>query len=413
MPGGGFVTTYNDITERKAAEAELTRHRDHLEELVALRTDELVQANQRLEEARIRLHDAIESSPGAFSLFDAQDRLAVFNARYARLYPGLETLVVSGTSFESIIGKAVESGILLDAEDQPETWLSERMRQHRNPGGPLIRRRSDGRWLQIDERKTEEGGIVAWYTDITERKRSEDKLRELNQLKDRYLGMAAHDLRNPLSTIRGMSYTLKRDDLPDDVKTSFLSDIYNESSEMLILVNDLLDVSVIESGKMELRLADVNMASLLEERLKQLAIGAEKRQIEIKTDIQEVPDCLLDASKLRQVLDNLLTNALKFSPSATTVNVSCRCTQKVLEVTVTDQGEGIGPEKIDSLFKPFNRAGAVPKHGEKAHGLGLFIVKSIIDAHHGEISVQSQPGSGTSVVVRIPTSLEKQDNAVS
>ena len=196
MPEGGFVTTYNDISERKHTEAELARHRENLEELVALRTDELVRSNQRLEDARVRLHDAIESSPGAFSLFDSHDRLAVFNSRYARLYPGLEPLVVPGSTFESIIRAAVEHGIPLDANDEPEAWLADRLYRHREPGDSLIRRRNDGRWLQIDERKTEEGGIVAWYTDITDRKRAEEKLRELNQLKDRYLGMAAHDLRN-------------------------------------------------------------------------------------------------------------------------------------------------------------------------------------------------------------------------
>ncbi len=412
MPGGGFVTTYNDITERKRAEAELTRHRDHLEELVGLRTDDLMQANQRLEEARVRLHDAIESSPGAFSLFDAQDRLAVFNRRYTRLYPGLEALVVPGASFESIIKAAVERGIPLDANGQSEAWLSERVRQHREPSDSLIRRRNDGRWLQIDERKTEEGGIVAWYTDITERKRSEDKLRELNQLKNRYLGMAAHDLRNPLSSIRGMSHMLVEDELPEDVTLSFLDSIYNESNEMLILVNDLLDVSVIESDKLELRLTEKNMAKLLAERVKLIAISAEKMQIEITTDIQEVPDCLLDASRLRQVLDNLLTNALKFSASGTTLHVACRSTQCGLEVSVTDQGQGIERKRIDNLFKPFKQSASQPKHGEKSHGLGLFIVKSIVDAHRGEINVLSEVGKGTKIVVRIPTSLHRDEDAV-
>ena len=231
---------------------------------------------------------------------------------------------------------------------------------------------------------------------------AEERLTELNQLKDKYLGIAAHDLRNPLSSIRGMSKMLVEDALDEETERAFLKSIYNVSDQMLTLVSDLLDVSVIESRKFSLRLAKQNLSKLAAERASLVALSAETKGIKLRTDLEDVADSLFDADRMRQVVDNLLTNAIKFSASGTTVHLGCRQTEHALEITVSDQGPGIPSEDIDKLFGTFQTLGHQPTGGEKSTGLGLAIVKKIIDAHGGEITVDSEVGQGTTFAVHIP-----------
>ena len=231
---------------------------------------------------------------------------------------------------------------------------------------------------------------------------AEERLKELNKLKDTYLGIAAHDLRNPLSSIRGMSQMLVEMELDDGTKRSFLESIYRVSNQMLTLVNDLLDVSVIESGKFDLRLTEENLSKLAKERAELVAGSAEKKQIKLTTDLQEVSNSLFDPDRMRQVIDNLLTNAIKFSPAGTTVDLACRQTKQSLEISVADQGPGIPSEDIDKLFGTFQKLSVQPTAGEKSTGLGLSIVKQIVNAHGGEITVDSKVGKGSVFTVRIP-----------
>ncbi len=241
---------------------------------------------------------------------------------------------------------------------------------------------------------------------------AEERLKELNQLKDKYLGIAAHDLRNPLSSIRGMSQMLVEMELDDNTKRSFLESINRVSNQMLTLVNDLLDVSVIESGKFDLRLTEENLSKLVAERAELVASSAEKKEIKLTTDLQEVPNSLFDIDRMRQVVDNLLTNAIKFSLSGTTVQLTCRQTEHTVEITVADQGPGIPSEEIGKLFGTFQKLSVQPTGGEKSTGLGLSIVKKIVDAHGGEITVDSEVGKGTVFTVRLPVEpLSQPDNA--
>ena len=231
---------------------------------------------------------------------------------------------------------------------------------------------------------------------------AEERLKELNQLKDNYLGIAAHDLRNPLSSIRGMSKMLVDDELDAETERAFLESIYNVSDQMVTLVNDRLDVSVIESGKLALRLVEQNLRKLAEERASLVARSAEKKGITLRTDLEDVSDSFFDADRMRQVVDNLLTNAIKFSVSGTTVHLACRQTERAVEIAVSDQGPGIPSEDIDKLFGTFQTLGNQPTGGEKSTGLGLAIVKKIIDTHGGEITVDSEVGRGTTFAVHIP-----------
>jgi hypothetical protein len=199
-----------------------------------------------------------------------------------------------------------------------------------------------------------------------------------------------------------MSQMLVEMELDDGTKRSFLESIYRVSNQMLTLVNDLLDVSVIESGKFDLRLTEENLSKLAKERTELVAGSAEKKQIKLTTDLQEVSNSLFDPDRMRQVIDNLLTNAIKFSPAGTTVDVACRQTKQTLEISVADQGPGIPSEDIDKLFGTFQKLSVQPTAGEKSTGLGLSIVKQIVNAHGGKITVDSKVGKGSVFTVRIP-----------
>ena len=231
---------------------------------------------------------------------------------------------------------------------------------------------------------------------------AEQRLKELNELKDKHLGIAAHDLRNPLSSIRGMSQMLVEMELDENTQTSFLQSINRVSNQMLTLVDNLLDVAVIESGKFDLKLSEGNISRLTAERIELMAVNAERKEIRLIADLQEVTNSLFDADRMRQVVDNLLSNAIKFSPSGSVVNVACGQADHILDITVTDQGLGIPSKDIDRLFGTFEKLGAQPTGGEKSTGLGLSIVKSIVDAHGGEIEVDSEVGKGTTFIIHLP-----------
>jgi len=231
---------------------------------------------------------------------------------------------------------------------------------------------------------------------------AEQRLKELNELKDKYLGIAAHDLRNPLSSIRGMSEMLINMDLDKDTRKSFLESINRVSNQMLTLINDLLDVSVIESGGYEMNLTEGNLSELVDERAKIATVDARRKEITLSTDVQDISNCMFDTERFRQVIDNLLTNAIKFSPSATKIHISCREIGNTIEIAVSDQGPGIPPEEIDKLFGAFQTLSTRPTGGEKSTGLGLSIAKQIVDSHGGDIEVESKVGIGTTFVVRIP-----------
>ncbi|MFQ5546057.1 MAG: PAS-domain containing protein, partial [Acidiferrobacterales bacterium] len=157
LPDGGYILTYFDVTAGKRTE-------------------------QALRDSEQRLVDALESTSDGFALFDKDDRLAVCNSRYRELYPELADVLVLGTPAETIIRAVAERNLVRDAQGRTEEWIQTRLAQHRNPTGPQLQPQADGRWLQIDEHKTDDGGTVVVFTDITEIKRREQELAEANRM---------------------------------------------------------------------------------------------------------------------------------------------------------------------------------------------------------------------------------------
>lgn len=233
---------------------------------------------------------------------------------------------------------------------------------------------------------------------------AERHLAELNDQKNKFLGMAAHDLRNPLTTIRGMSDMLLEMELDEETRQSFLKTISTVSNEMFNLINDLLDVSVIESGKFDLQLVATDISVLAKNRINLIMLSADQKGIDLTVDLGDVPRIMIDPNRIGQVIDNLLTNALKFSNSGTKVSLSTRLTDGKVVIAVTDQGQGIADEEQGQLFGSFQKLSARPTADERSTGLGLSIVKKIVEAHEGQISVRSKVGIGSTFSVSLPAS---------
>ncbi|MDH3257776.1 MAG: hybrid sensor histidine kinase/response regulator [Nitrospinota bacterium] len=231
-----------------------------------------------------------------------------------------------------------------------------------------------------------------------------DQLKEVNDLKNKFLGMASHDMRNYLSAIKGYSQILQEDkeELPAETKDQFLSFIFKSSENMLKMVNDLLDVSVIESGRLQLDLHPESFKNLIEHHNMIIRFFADKKNILLQYDLDDVPDCQMDANKIGQVIDNLISNAIKFSKSGTTVFISLKERGGKLVFSVKDEGPGISEEDQAKLFQHFQKLSARPTAGESSSGLGLAISKKMVQAHDGCLNVTSQLGSGATFSFEIP-----------
>jgi len=230
-----------------------------------------------------------------------------------------------------------------------------------------------------------------------------EKLRALNAQKDHFLGIAAHDLRNPLSSMRGLAQLMLEMPLEPPQQREFLETIQRTSNETLGLVNDLLDVSVIESGKLELKRTDHDLVKMVQRRVRQLEPHARSKKIAVSVDAPDGQHASIDGSRFNQVVDNLVSNAIKFSPSGSTVQVALRSRDGSFTLSVQDQGPGISEQDRKLLFRSFQKLSARPTGGEKSTGLGLAIVKKIVDAHGGNITVDDAPGGGTVFTVTAPT----------
>ena len=232
-----------------------------------------------------------------------------------------------------------------------------------------------------------------------------EELQALNEQKNQFLGMAAHDLRNPLGVIGSYSSLLLDDDipLPDEKRRRFLGTIHASSQFMLNLINDLLDISAIESGRLELRLEPVHLGPLLRYNISLNETLAGEKDITIDLEVEEdIPAVPLDAEKFEQVLNNLLSNAVKFSHPGSRIQVRTSREGDLITVCVADQGQGIPEEEQVKLFRPFGRTSVRSTSGEKSTGLGLAIVKRIVEGHGGHIAVDSEVGRGTTFRVCLP-----------
>jgi len=398
-----------------AAYADLDSDRAMLERSLELSEKELADAHAAALQASRRLTDALETISEGFFLFDAEDRLVVCNSKFRELYPGLADIVVPGVAFETILKTVTERGILTDTAGRTEGWIRERLEQHRNPGGPLLHHQSDGLWIQISERKTQDGGTVGVYTDVTELKKREaelaaarDEAMQATQAKSQFLASMSHELRTPLNAIIGYSEML-HEEAGDLGQTAFLPDlekIQDAGKHLLNLINDILDLSKIEAGKMDVLLEEFDVAALI------LEVASVIQPLMAKNANTLVVDCApdlgtmrSDQTKLRQNLFNLLSNAAKFTDRGQIVLTARRILQgddDWLEFKVSDTGIGMTADLIGRLFQAFAQAEASTSRNYGGTGLGLAITKHFCRMLGGDVAVESTPGQGSTFTILLP-----------
>ncbi|MDQ6907527.1 MAG: PAS domain-containing sensor histidine kinase [Chloroflexota bacterium] len=386
-----IISVIHDITERRRAEHALQASED-------------------------RYRSVIEALEEGISLFDADGVIQTSNASAARIL-GLRTDQITGTtSFDPRWRVIGEDGapLLLDAYPTVRTRVT---------GQPLSNvvfgiEKPDGTvaWLDTNTTPLFHPGattpyaIVASFTEITERRRIMAELREAkeradaaNQAKSEFLTNMSHELRTPLHAIIGFAELL-RDDIVEEEEERHrcLSDIHASAEHLLSLINDILDLSKIEAGRMELNRETIALPGLFNTIVTLLRERAYDRGITLVKEPSDVATIAADTRKLKQVLFNLLSNAIKFTPVGGTVTLAARPTEGGTELSVTDTGIGISPEDQAKLFQAFSQVDGSLTRRHEGTGLGLALTRQLVQLHGGDITVRSAPGAGSTFTVHLP-----------
>ena len=375
------------------------------------------------------LTEAIEAISEGFSLYDGDDRLVICNTRYKGMFSYGDDTIAPGTTFTQIARSTVESGLIDDAKSDGAAWLERRIALHRNPSEPHLQHRSDGRWIRVSERLTGNGGVVATYTDVTELKLREAELADLVQqlevardaaneasrTKSSFLANMSHELRTPLNAIMGVTEILQEDarELNREDQIEPLDRIQRAARHLLALINDILDLSKIEAGKMELVLESFLITAMIEDVMRTVEPIASKNGNRIVANCPAGTGSMYaDQMRVRQALLNLVSNASKFTSNGTvTVSASRRQTGEGerIELVVADTGIGMTREQVAKLFQEFSQADSSTTRKYGGTGLGLAISRRFCQMMGGDISVESELGQGSRFIIALPARVGDAD----
>ncbi|MDM8545718.1 PAS domain S-box protein [Candidatus Venteria ishoeyi] len=377
----GLICIVSDLTERKAAERTLRK-----------------------------LSRVVEQSHNTITITNLDGYIEFVNPAFTR---------TSGYSAEEAIG--ANSGLLKSGLQPTEFYanLWETLKRGEIWNGEFLNKRKDGSlyWesATISTLINEEGKPSQYLEvkeDITERKEAEMELQEknfellrLNQEKNEFLGIAAHDLKNPLSAIKGLAEEIQEDykDMDADEVIQDAGKIRMAAQRMFMLITNLLDVNIIESGKLNIEPALYHIQELVEAVVDDYQQRAAQKNIQLRYDNQ-VGDCLvkLDGEIFQQVMDNLVSNAIKYSPQDTVTTLRLSRKNGFVCCEIQDQGPGFSAEDLNKMFGKFVRLSAKPTGNEHSTGLGLFIVKKMVEAMHGKVRCESVAGQGANFIVEFP-----------
>jgi PAS domain S-box-containing protein len=386
----GAVVVFSDITARSQA-----------------------QDQQRRAEGRLR--DAIESIADGFVLFDANDRVELWNPRFADLYPELAELLPTKPTAEALFRERVRAGAVGESDVPVDEYVRWRMAARQKQGdAPAIHRHNDGRWIRTTERRTSDGGIVAVSTDISELKIREMELKaameqaELaNRSKSEFLANMSHELRTPLNAVIGFSETMQQEmfgPLGNERYKQYAKDIFDSGSHLLSLISDILDLSKVEAGKFDLNEQELDLAQAVGACRRITEQRAKEAGVTLATRLgSDLPRLWADERAVKQIILNLLSNAVKFTPAGGKVTVHAGIDEDgCFVLSVSDTGIGIGADDIPKILMPFSQVDSSFSRQQEGTGLGLSLIKSLIEMHGGTIELESELGDGTIVTVRFP-----------
>lgn len=389
-------------------------------------------ANQRaLRLSEQRLRDAIEALSDGFALFDSVDRLVQWNRRYEELFPHLKGRLKAGMSWDDMAAIALDyvGGLNIGAKT-PTEWLAERKRRHLNPTDAHVQTLRDGTKIHTIERRTAEGGIVGIYRDVTRETRD---ARELLRAKERaeageraktdFLATMSHEIRTPMNGIIGMTGLLLDTRLDPDQR-GYCETVMSSASAMLGIINQILDFTRIESGRVEIESEAFDPTELIEGVLDNVATNAYERNLEVAYSVAPtVPRRVVgDAGRVRQILLNLVSNAIKFTERGSVVVTAVdkgpvegdsdgEPARRILRFAVKDTGIGIAADERNKLFERFSQVDSSMSRRYTGTGLGLSIARSLVERMAGKIGLESEPGQGSLFWFELPLEVARFDEA--
>ena len=391
----------------------------------------------RSEAADMRLRTAIENINESFVLWDSEKRLVMCNSKYQQDNGLSDRDVVPGASREMLEGKML-------------AFASERRLANANGprgGATFERQLADGRWLQVNELGTRDGGTVSVGSDITQIKQHQEKLvdserrlmatihdlslarraeqeratelvdlnrkymRETeraeaaNRAKSEFLANMSHELRTPLNAIIGFSEVMESalfGPLGSSRYEEYARDIQSSGAYLLGVINDILDMSKIEAGQFSVDGEEIDLCPLIHETVRVISLQAAEKKITVETQIADSMRLFADRRAIKQIAINLLSNAVKFTGEGGHISVRARNVSGALMLTIEDNGCGIPKDALSKLGRPFEQVQNQFSKNHTGSGLGLAISRSLAELHGGALKIRSVEGSGTIVSVRIP-----------
>lgn len=404
---------------------------------IAMDVTEQHRLAQRYAEADQRLADAIECTSEAFVLWDKNDRLVMCNAHYQQAYGLPDNVLVPGTERNKVMLAAARPVIERRVADPDQSGFS------RTSEVQL----ADERWLQINERRTRDGGMVSVGTDISLLKRHQERLREserrlmatigdlsssqkklerqkaelsmansnyqvekdraeaANKAKSEFLANMSHELRTPLNAILGFSEILVNGmfgPVGSPKYSEYARDIHDSGKHLLNVINDILDMSKIEAGHMKIQSEQIDLEPLIEESLRLTAILAQEKGVSVHQRVSIGLGMAGDRRAMKQILLNLLSNAVKFTNEGGHVELRSRQSDKGLMLTIADTGIGIPKAALGKIGQPFEQVQSQYAKSKGGSGLGLAISRSLVALHGGRMRIRSTIGKGTVVSLFIP-----------
>jgi two-component system cell cycle sensor histidine kinase PleC len=390
-------------------------------------------------DANARLRDAVETISEAFVLWDNQNRLVMCNSKYQQFHGLPDEMVQPGRSYDEVIASA------------SEPIVSKRIAvagTEANDSRTYEARIEDGRWLHINERRTRDGGYVSVGTDITVLKESQERIaeseqqlragvaelrlsrRELehqkqqlvdlaekyaleknraeaaNRAKSEFLANISHELRTPLNAVIGFSEVMQQalfGPLGHPKYQEYARDIYASGAYLLEVINDILDMSKIEAGRMTLDVGKVDVADIIEDSMKVVSQSAADRDIALERHGPAHLAIEADRRALKQVFLNLLSNAVKFTRDGGRVDVHLSRIRGQVKIAIKDTGIGIAESDVSKLGRPFEQVENQFTKSHQGSGLGLAISRALIELHGGSFHIKSREGQGTTVTCVLPT----------
>jgi signal transduction histidine kinase len=359
--------------------------------------------------------DAIESIDEGFALFDQNEQLVHCNQQFRKLYPSLSSSLIKGAYLEKLQWEALKTGDILPPPNvKADTWLIGRISERRSDVCQTEYKLKDGRWIMATDIKTPSGNTVSIRVNATELKERETNLltakenaEATNLAKNEFLAMISHELITPLNAMMGFADVMDQE-LLGEIKNpkykEYIKDILFSGNHLLEIIHDILELSTIEAGKSKLDLSPVDPIKVVKNILKLFDHQALKDSLSLRLNlIHEINPIQLDKRKLKQILINLLGNALKFSTPGGIIEITVKNgPEEELILIIRDTGIGMDLQEIPKALEAFSQLQSGLNRNFEGVGLGLHLTKHFIELHNGTLSINSEKGKGTEITICFP-----------